>query len=244
MKLSELLDHVAASVLDDRTSMLNGAPDELWSDEVLARFFRRAEDIFATRTQCIKDDTTAACCEITLVAEQAKYDLHSSVIQVLSVTPADTSVDLQKFDYNSMRPRFDTSPGYFDINTSYVDTPGRPLWYATDAESQVLKVRPAPRAQDVTDIGTLNLRVARRPLTPLSHETPDAEPEIPERYHLDLCDYVAFRALSLPNVDSDGKREAKSFYAVWEASLRAARGERLTAEAAPVRWGFGGWANS
>lgn len=244
MKLSELLAHVGANVLDDRTSMLNGSPDELWSDEVLARFFRRAEDIFAARTQCIKDDTTAACCQITLVAGQTRYDLHASVIQVLSVTPADTSIDLSRADYNTMRPRFDSTPGHFDVNTAYTESPGRPQWFATDVATQAMKIRPAPRAQDVTDIGTLNLRVARRPLVALSHDAPDNEPEIPEQYHLDLCDYVAFRALSLPQVDSDGKRESKNFYGLWEASLRAARNERLILEMAPMRWGFGGWAAS
>ena len=244
MKLSELLAHVAQNVLDDRTAMLNGSPDSLWSEEVLARYFRRAEDEFARRTHCIVDDTTAACCEITLVADTSRYALHDSVLRVLSVTPADTEIDLARYGYDSMRPRFDVTPGYFDVNLTYTDSPGRPLWYTTDRATKVLQVRPAPRAEDVSDIGTLNLRVARLPITPLSASSPNAEPEIPEEYHLDLCDYVAYRALIHPNADNDAKKEARNFKAEFEASIRRAKADRLVAEAAPAQWRFGGWANS
>ena len=242
MKLSELIAHVAGAVLDDRTAMLNGSPDSLWSNAVLARYFRRAEDIFATRTRCIIDDTTAACCSITLVAEQARYALHTSVLRVLSVTPNDTEVDLARFAYDSLRPRFDSTPGYFDVNLTYTEAPGRPLWFGTDKATKVLQIRPAPRAEDVTAIGTLNLRVVRRPITPLTVDDLDAEPEIPEEYHLDLCDYVAYRALSQPTVDSDGKREAKDFLGTFERSIRTAKADRITSEAAPPQWQFGGWA--
>lgn len=244
MKLSELISHVAKNVLDDRTAMLNGSPDSLWSNEVLARYFRRAEDEFARRTHCIEDDETAACCEITLVAEQNRYALHASVLRVLSVTPADTEIDLARFDYDSMRPRFDVTPGHFDVNLTYTDSPGRPLWFSTDRATKILQIRPAPRAADVTDIVTLNLRVARRPITALTSENLDAEPEIPEEYHLDLCDYVAYRALMQPNVDNDAKREARNFKAEFEASIRKAKADRLVAQAAPPQWRFGGWANS
>lgn len=244
MKLSELIAHVAQNVLDDRTAMLNGSPDSLWSNTVLARYFRRAEDEFARRTHCIIDDTTAACCSVALVTSQSRYALHASVLRVLSVTPADTDLDLVRHSYDSMRPRFDTTPGYFDVNRVYTDSPGRPLWYSTDSATKILKIRPAPAADDVSDIVTLNLRVVRRPITALSADTPNSEPEIPEEYHLDLCDYVAYRALSQPNVDSDGKKEAGAYLKEFERSIRKAKADKLVAEAAPVQWQFGGWANS
>lgn len=241
MKLSELIAHVAQSVLDDRTAMVNGSPDSLWSNEVLTRYFRRAEEIFATRTHCIVDDETAACCQITLVAEQARYELHTSVLRVLSVTPNDSDIDLARWTYDTMRPRFDSTPGYFDVNLTYTDAPGRPLWFNTDKATKVLQVRPAPRTEDVTDIVTLNLRVARRPINALGADL-NAEPEIPEEYHLDLCDYVAYRALSQPTVDDDAKSEASNYLREFERSIRRAKADRLVAGAGPVQWQFGGWA--
>ena len=244
MKLSELLDHVAVHVLDDRTAMLNGSPDELWSQEALVRYFREAENLYCRKARVLKDSESTACCEITLVANQKDYDLHTSVLGVLSVTPADNDLDLIRFSYDAMRPRFDVTPDHFDVNITYTDTPGRPLWYATDIATRVMRLRPTPDADAVSTIDTLNLRVVRMPLVPLSLATPDAEPEIPGEYHLSLCDYVAFRALSNPTVDDDGKKEARTFKKLFDEALRSARGETITSEAAPVQWRFGGWAIS
>jgi len=244
VKLSELLAH-ASSVLDDRSAMLNGAPDSIWSDEVLARYFRRAEEEFCRKAHILRDRTTAACSTITLVASQQDYALHSSVLRVLSVTPADSDIDLVRMDYDSMRPQFTAYPSeYWDVNVQYEDQPGRPIWYATDISDRVLRLRPAPRAQDVTDIATLNLRVARMPITALSVTTPDNEPEIPDEFHLDLCDYVVGRALLHPNVDNAGQTEGKEFLKLFYSAIRSARGDRHVADMAPAQFKFGGWANS
>jgi hypothetical protein len=245
MKLSELLDHVAVHVLDDRTAMLNGSPDTLWSHEVLCRYFRRAEEEFCRKAWVLKDSATAACCEVALVAEVKDYALHSSVLRVLSATPADSDIDLVRVDYGTLRPRYSALPGEaFDVNVQYLDAPGRPRWYATDVATKMIRVRPAPRAEDVTDIGELVLRVARLPINPLTASDLDADPEIPAEYHMDLCDYVAFRALSHPNVDAEGKREAKEFSKAFYAAVRDAKADVHTAEHAVPSWNFGGWAST
>lgn len=245
MKLSELLDHVSVHVLDDRTAMLNGSPDALWSDEVLTRYFRTAEDIFCRKAWVLKDNVTASCCSITLVANQKDYPLHSSVLRVLSAKPNDSDIDLIPMTYDGMRPRLTpTGPDHFDVNVSYVDTPGRPYWFATDIATRILRVRPTPDTAAVTAIGTLNLRVARLPLVALAHTLPDNEPEIPDEYHLDLCDYVAGKALSHPNADGEAASAAKDYLKMFFASVRSARGDIHVAEAAQPNWYFGGWANS
>ena len=245
MKLSELMDHVATHVLDDRTAMLNGAPDEIWSEEALARYFRTAEDIFCRKAWVLKDNVTSAICSITLVNAQKDYPLHASILRVLSVKPNDSDIDLVRMSYEGMRPRLTpTGPDHFDVNVSYVDTPGRPYWYSTDVSSRILRLRPTPDAAAVTAIGTIKLRVARLPLVALSHALPDNEPEIPDEYHMDLCDYVAGKALSHPNIDAEGKREAKDYLKMFFANVRSARGDIQVAEAAQPVWHFGGWANS
>jgi len=173
------------------------------------------------------------------------YPLHASVLRVLSVTPADSDIDMVRMDYDSMRPQFTAYPSEFwDVNVQYDDQPGRPIWYATDIADRVMRIRPAPRAQDATDIVTLKLRVARLPIVALSAGLPDNEPEIPEEYHLDLCDYVAGMALMHHDVDAAARKEAKDFLSVFFSSVRSARGDRHAADAAPASFKFGGWANS
>jgi hypothetical protein len=244
VKLSELLDH-ATQVLDDRAALIDGASDSLWSDEVLCRYFRRAEEIFCEKAWVLKDSTTASCCSVTLVAGQKDYTLHASILRVLAVRPNDSDIDLVRAGYDTIRPRFTAYPSEFwDVNVQYTDSPGRPIWYTTDVANRILRIRPTPRAEDVTSIGTLKLIVARLPITPLSVDTPDSSPEIPEQYHLDLVDYVAGKALMHPNLDSGARREGNDMMRTFYASVRAARASRTETEAAPGLWLFGGWANS
>jgi len=225
--------------------MVSGASDSLWSDEVITRYLKKAEEIFCRKAWVLRDNTTASCCSITLVKEQQDYPLHASVLRVLSVTPADTDIDLVRLNYDSIRPRFTAYPSEFwDVNVQYTDQPGRPIWYATDIADRVMRIRPTPREQDVTDIATFNLRVARLPLVALNVTLPDNEPEIPEEYHLDLCDYAAGMSLGHDNVDASGRKESKDLLRSFFSSVKAARGDREISDGAQAQFLFGGWANS
>jgi hypothetical protein len=243
VNLQSLLEHLGSHVLDDRATLASGQPDSLWPDSLLTRYLNDGQNIFCRKAWPIIDDTTAACSRITLVLDQSTYALHSSVMRVLSVTPADTDIPLVWLDYSLISPKPSPSfPDYYQVPPApFVEQSGRPGWYSTDEATRVLRVRATPDATAVADIVTLNLRVARLPITPLSVSTPGGSPEIPEEYHLDLCDYAAGRALSQANVDSgDVRAEGRGMIQDFYAKLRAAKNDRLIAQMAPGQYLFSG----
>lgn len=241
MKLSEILDHIGEHVLDDRTDLASGPPDSLWPDELLVRYLNDGMNIFCRKAWPIIDDRTVACCVINLVTDQQNYPLHSSVLRVLSATPADTDIPLLVISHSLIVPRpIPALPDcYLQAVPPYVDQAGRPGWYTVDDATRVLRIRPAPDATAVTDVGTINLRVARLPILPLDVETPELEPEIPEEYHLDLCDYAVGRALSQPNVGAANKEEGRQIVANFMAKIKMAKNDRLIAQMASGQYLFG-----
>jgi hypothetical protein len=249
MKLSELLDILRRDTLDDYSQMLDGQPDSIWSPRTLIKHLTEAERIFCRDAYVLEDNETAAVCTITPVATQQDYNLHNSILRVLAVTPADSDIDLQHASYQTLRikPTFDPDTPWGSAY-AYTESPGRPAYWSTDVGNKKLRVRPIPRAQDVTDIGTFNLRVLRFPLASLdpTEAIPDPEPEINERYHLALIDYAAGKVLMNANVDSGsraGVRETArglltSFYeAVSKAELELERFRRGPAVVRTSRWG-------
>lgn len=246
MRLEEILDHLASNVLDDRSNLVAGPPDSLWSDELLVRYLNEGQMIFCRKAWPIIDNTTAQCCQVALTANINTYPLDPSVMRVLSVVPNDTNIPLSWLNYDLIAPRpISSLPDYYDsAPIAMVEQAGRPGWYTTDDATRVLRIRPAPDAANVASIVRLNLRVARLPIVPLSVESPQLSPEIPEEYHLDLADYAAGRALMQANVDSDAKDEGRKFVEGFMQKLRAARNDRLIAQNAPGRYIFGGWART
>lgn len=246
MVLEEILDHLASHQLDDRADLVEGPSDSLWSDEVLVRYLNVGQDLFCRKAWAIEDDTTTACCQITLVAGQERYPLHKSVMRVLSVTPADTDIPLSNISFGLIAPQpIYALPDYYAVPPQpFVEQAGRPGWYTTDEATRILRIRPAPDADAVSTIVTLNLRVARLPIVPLNVETPQLSPEIPEEYHLDLCDYAAGRALMQANVDSDAKAEGRAFVGEFMDKLRKAKTDRMIAMMQPGRYIFGSWAQT
>lgn len=246
MKLEEILDHLASNVLDDRTALVSGPADSLWSDEVLVRYLNEGQNIFCRKAWPIIDNTSAACCVIALVAGQKTYALHKSVLSVLSATPNDTDIPLSWLNFSLISPSPTIQlPDYYTVPPlAQIEQAGRPGWYSTDDATKQLKIRPAADAANVAAIVQLNLRVARLPLVPLSVDTPELEPEIDDEYHLDLADYAAGRALMQANVDSDQKDEGRKFVDAFELKLRRAKNDRLIAQKAPGRYLFGQWART
>lgn len=246
MQLSEILVHVRG-VLDDRNdALVNGPPDELWDSDILCRYLMDGQRIFCRKAWPIVDATTPACCVIALQENIKVYPWHASVVAILSVTPNDTDIPLEGISYNLMAPQpFTSLPDYYAVPPlPMVEQPGRPGWYSTDEATRTLRIRPAPDANAVTSVVQLNLRVARLPINTLTPSTPDLSPEIPEEYHLDLCDYVVGRALMQPNVDTETRDEGAKFVAAYYQKLRAAKNDRLIAQRQPGRYVFGGWART
>jgi len=246
MKTSELIAE-CRDILDDYSSLVSGEPDELWSNERILRRLNEAQDIVARRAHAITDDTTAQCCNITLVQDQATYALDPVVVSVLSARLSDSDLALSRRSWAHLHPRAFPfpDPDFFDTNVTLTFDAGRPQLFAVDPASTKIEVWRKPDATNASL--TLKLRVARLPITRLVLST-DTSPEIKEEWHLDLCDYAAGTLLSR-TVNNDamggtsqaaviaGRGMLKDFYAKLEEVRRDLKRMRF----AMPRFQFGQW---
>lgn len=201
MKLSDLLDELRRNVLRDASTAANGrdVDDALWSDDTLLLYLRDAETRFAAQTLCLRDSRTAAVTEIALVSGQADYPLDSRVIACLSAV-YDGRISLGRSNYATrLGADAQLTPNAARHEPREV---GEPRLFYTDKDTGYIGVYPIPGDQQHGKL--LRLQVGRYPLTPLSKTDLDAEPEVPESWHLDLVEWGAWRALRNHDADIDG----------------------------------------
>lgn len=237
MILEEILDYVAVEHLDDRSDILEGDDDRLWSDETIVRFLNDGQRILARRSWVIIETGVAPAGVITLQTSKAVYPLHKSVLRVYKATPSDSEFRLARVSEEALdtRPLTDADAP-FDINVAETSTPGYPRAIATDAGTRKLRVFPAPSATEIADGLKLNLKVARMPIKYLDVNDMKGCPEVPEEYHMALGDYAAGRCLRMRRADPDARADGRRLVAEFEAVVKEARQERQRAEAAPIRF--------
>lgn len=236
MKLTEMIEYTAGQWLDDRTALVDGDPDELWSDAYLVRQFNEAQRVLARRAWCIIEEGVAPAGLITLATGIAVYDLHKSVLRVLMATPADQIYPLWRTSDAVLRMPRPYSDMPFDVNTTATIETGRPLAFSTDAGTRQVRIYRTPTAAENGLV--VNLKVARLPVTWLTEAEGEAEPEVPEDYHETLCKYAAGRALTLPNVDGQQRTIGRELLGEFNDLVREARQDRQRAEMEPAVWNF------
>lgn len=243
MKLSELLAHVGGVMLDDRTDMLSGSPDQLFSDETIVRYLNEAQRILCRRAWVLTDDETPAVCEIALETGVTEYALHKSVLFVKSARLADSDVDLSRvgYDDNRLRAVDISSPDYWDVNSSLTETTGRPSVFSTD--SGVRKIR-FGRPPSSTENGLkVNLVVVRMPIVALDVNDQEAEPEVSEEHHMSLATYAGGKCLQNPNIDVELRSQGREWVKEFFAAVRDARRDNLALQQSMPQFRFGGWGN-
>jgi len=242
----ELLNHLSKQILRDRPSTVTGGVHTpLWSNETLVLYLNQAQNLFARRTYCLIDSSTAdplgvdpvpgAATQFDTVAGTAVYSLHASVLTVLSARLSTSTSDLSRVSHDELRPSY--APSLYpwpDLSTPPANQ--QPRMYSTQEGTKKIEFGPTPDA-----VYTIILRVARLPLSPLSTSDLTASPEIPEEYHLDLCDWAAYLALSEPEVDGNAADRAAEYRGRFMDALRMARQDLHRSESAPLRHFFGGW---
>jgi len=227
MDLGELLDELRANILRDASDEVGPhGDDRLWSDQTLVRYINDAQDQFAVQTCLLRDETTPAVTRLTLVEGQEVYALDPRVIAVF-----DAKLDkrhLARSTYGAL------TSGAGDVVTGGVRygprVHGTPRMFYTDRETGKLGLWPAP--DTVLDGSTLTLRVARRPLAPLSYGALKAVPEIPVEFHLDLLEWAAWRALRNRDVDAESMSKASMHKKRFEDTLKelSRKAKRLLAQ--------------
>jgi hypothetical protein len=231
MQLKELLQHCAEEVLQDRASVVSGPNKRMWSDTTLVRYLNQAEQMFARGAYCIVDNSSSIC-TVTLVNGTSEYALDSSIMQVLNARMSDNGVDMTRVTHDKINA---------SIAVGSLASPSYPWIWSLDEGGRKLRVYPTPDA--TAAVNTLKLRVIRMPTAALSLSALTAEPQIPVEYHLSLCDWVAYRALTHQDVDATNRKEAMNFRAEFMASIKEARAAYKRLYQPPGQVVFGAWGN-
>lgn len=244
MKTSELIQYVAKDMLDDRAEMLSGESDELFSDATIARHLAEGERILCRRAWVLEDSGASCATRIQLVEDKMDYALHPSLLFVKAARLSDSDIDLIRVGYNDNRSlgRWISAAAldYWDVNAAYSETSGRPGRFSTDMGARTIRLRQKPDA--TAALLKLNIVAVRMPINAISSTTPDAVPECPEEYHMDLGLYAAGRCLSLPTVDAELRSLGKSYLADFDKKVLEAKRDRQRLQQSEPRHRFGGWA--
>lgn len=189
----ELLDYLRTDILRD------SAVPYLWSDDMIFRLLGEAENKFARETYALLDDSLT----ITTAAGTASYALPTGTLFVESAAISTSAHDLGNYTRRFLPSNLTTASG-------------TPTVFACDQSARTIRFYPVPDA-----IITINLRVARLPLTPIGAYS---SPEIPEEYHMDLAEYVAWRCQQSNDADGESLGAADRHKKDW--LLRVADAKR------------------
>lgn len=241
MDLASMLTYTAEQFLDDRTTLVEGDGDSLWSDDFLVRQFNRAMRILTRRAWVLIDTGIAPSGVIVLATGKSLYELNSSVLHVFDAQPSTQDYPLGRGTDSQLKSVSATNGlDAFEVGEAAAladdALTGVTLSIATDAGTRMMRVYPTPTA---TQNGVVvALKVARMPTTFLTLDDTAAEPEVDARWHEDICEYAAGKALTLPMVDQDQKAEGRRLLDEFNETVRQARQERVRAEMGTGRWAF------
>lgn len=248
MKLEDLLDELRLNILNDRSDRTSGDSDYLWTDTTLVRYINEAQRRFARSAFVIRDASTPEVVDVTIEDGVTQYDLHPSILSVLSAKIDGEVYDLARVGHcvlGDYRPTNTVTP--FDAALIGSSSAGAPQAFSTDetiAEDDdgtmsavSMRVYPEP---DADAAGTLiKLRVVRMPLDDLTTNNLQAVPEVPLDHHLEMLDWAAYLALRIVDQDAGNPRRAREFADAFEAHVQEARRLVLRKLRAPQPWGFG-----
>lgn len=232
MTLGDQLQELRVAMLRDRSDQIAGDSDQLWTDARLLRYIKDAEHIFARRTMILKDATTPRFCQLRLREGVITYPMPKEVFGVISGRPDGRDFDLHRTGRTLVQARDTDTSITFDPSQYGQLQPGAPLGFYTD-ETEVydsqnvtaFSIFPAPDAQSAGLL--IRLRVVRVPGCGYTTNDLKRESELPERYHLDVLEWAAYRAKrnndadigTTPNADA----HKQAFYESIELAKKDAR---------------------
>ena len=245
MTLGELLSELRFNVLRDRSDLIAGDTDSLWSDETLLLYIQDAERRFARRAFCIQDGTTPQYTRIKLKLGQQNYPLDPVVFGVMSARYALGTADMQQTGRAML---FQSTPNEslsFDPSDLAVLPPGAPLAFFTDETLVYNNQRPItfsvyPVPDSNADGQYVNLRVLRVPATCYDKVHLDSCSEIPLDYQLDVLEWAAYRAQRTWDGDAGAPTSAEAHCAAFEQAIVEAHNEIKRRKFANISIAFGG----
>ena len=191
-----------------RIDMGDKSSPPMWSNDDIDGYANDAEDETCRRALLLVDSTSLAT-EYPISAGDEGIDLHPSVLYVRRARTASNGRLFPKV----ARAMDEEVPGWEDA------APSRPVVFVPDWQSGYLRFWPPASANDV-----VKLTVVRTPLRPMSDDCDS--PEIPERYHRALLDWM--KHLGYQKQDADTMDIAKA--AQFEARFASEFGEPSSAK--------------
>jgi hypothetical protein len=248
MNVQELLQCLREDILHDESDQPVGSvtSDYLWSDNTLIRYINEAQTKFAMLTQCLRDGTTPDVTSVPLIPGQREYQLHWSIISVISCKRQGDRVDLAKAGHAAFSTYHMPDAYFFDPGSLDELPPGKVVAYDTDEyvlpndegswQTMNLRVYPKPAVPYITP---LRLRVIRMPIYKLTLSNLDAVPEIPSVFHMDMLDYSAYLALRKVDRDAEDIARADKFLQAFLGHVEEAKDLAKRKMFTPLQWGFG-----
>jgi hypothetical protein len=172
----------------------------LWKDEELLDYLNEAEREACRRGRLLIDSTTAAYCQIAVVADTTSYSLNEKVIFIRRAKLALETLPLEQKSYKDLDRE---ASGWDDESSS------TPLCFLTDWETGKLTLYPPPDTND-----TLNLRVIRLPAEDMNDG--DDTPEINVRFHESLIEWMRYRAYDKDDEEAKDVKKSLKALALFE----------------------------
>lgn len=195
--------NVSGFIAAFRLSAQDAVAPYLWSDVEIVDYLNDAINEACERALLIEDRVTPAVCSITLVAGQSDYTLHASIIKVKRLTfrgRALTETSVEAMD---------------DGDPQWESRAGEPRQYIL-AGNHGLRMIPTPTVGEA-----IALTVYRTPVAALAVAPGTATPEIPERHHQRLMDWVRRCAYLKPDSEVFDKAASERYEAAFEGSFGA-----------------------
>lgn len=246
MTLGEQLAELRFNILRDRSDMIAGDTDSLWSDDTLLLYIKDAERRFARRTLILRDSTTPQVTQLTIDGANSviTYPLHPSVLAVISAKYNNKTSDLLRSGHSLVVPAPPSEYMTYDRPMDFDLPPSDPVAYYTDetlvyaSQNRVtLTIFPKPgAAQNGMPIA---MRVVRLPLTGYSRDCLNRESEIPEDYQLDVLEWAAYRAQRTWDGDAGAPTTSQDHLNAFNDAVEKAKKEAKSKMFANITFRYG-----
>lgn len=190
MTRQELLNELKV-VLDDVVGAKSS--DFLAKDTLKLAYLSEGQDKFCEDTGILTDFSSTEFA-ITTVANTKDYAISDKIIKILDV-----------FDGSRRLASIDDDPAY--VGEFYYQSEGsRPNLWRSDLETDKIRLHPTP-----TTVLTLQMRVMRYPMNPLT----TSDPEIPERFQRACVHWAAAKILMIQDSEVLNKSAANDQLALY-----------------------------
>jgi len=204
--LADLLNELRVSRLDDAVQPY------LWSDDELVSFLNDAVRQVCIRQRCLLESTQSFCTiNVAAGTQLVPVDPHILAIRFLR----------QDGSTSNMQPAGITSKRFFKLHATWdtdTDTTGDLEYWVPDYQNGFIALFPLPTADIVLKLNVWRLPIEDEELTLAD---PTAEPVVNPAWHVDLLDWVVYRAFSKP--DSDTEQQARATAAAQTFTAKVGR---------------------